>query len=237
MLTPDPTSALYWLPKIVDVCPTPETRVVEYDHQQAVAALGGDKSYDDWPNIVNSVWNAAMDIGLPTFVRTDLASAKHNGPSAYRIERQSDVGNALSETVEDNEMKLWLTGPMPRAFLVRRWLRLDAPFTAFGGHPIAREWRYFVSDGAVTCSHFYWPEDAIHSPSRPEWRSVLANMAEREPPPKLSAMARRAAKVCPDLTEWSVDFACDQAGRWWLIDMANGEQSWHPTHEEAHAHS
>jgi hypothetical protein len=27
---------------------------------------------------------------------------------------------------------------------------------------------------------------------------------------------------------WSVDFACDTAGKWHMIDMARGEISWHP---------
>ena len=27
---------------------------------------------------------------------------------------------------------------------------------------------------------------------------------------------------------WSIDFAKDSEGRWWLIDMALAEQSWHP---------
>lgn len=30
---------------------------------------------------------------------------------------------------------------------------------------------------------------------------------------------------------WSVDFAKGQDGTWYFIDMAEGDQSWHPRHE------
>jgi len=38
-------------------------------------------------------------------------------------------------------------------------------------------------------------------------------------------MAIEAAKVCDG--RWSVDFARDRSGKWWLIDMALMAASWH----------
>jgi len=66
-------------------------------------------------------------------------------------------------TIEDNEMKFWMSEEYPpAAFMVREFLDLDASFKAFGGLPIAREWRIFASPEKVICYHPYWPaEDAL----------------------------------------------------------------------------
>ena len=42
----------------------------------------------------------------------------------------------------------------------------------------------------------------------------------------LKSMAEKVAKVLKG--NWSVDFACDVSGAWWLIDMATALHSWHP---------
>jgi D-alanine-D-alanine ligase-like ATP-grasp enzyme len=46
----------------------------------------------------------------------------------------------------------------------------------------------------------------------------------------LSAMALKAVQAIGEHC-WSVDFAQDEAGKWWLIDMARAESSWHPKHK------
>jgi hypothetical protein len=42
---------------------------------------------------------------------------------------------------------------------------------------------------------------------------------------ELKEMAIKAATVCGG--DCSVDFAMDNSGKWWLIDMAQAECSWH----------
>jgi len=42
-------------------------------------------------------------------------------------------------------------------------------------------------------------------------------------------MALRAVRAVGK-GSWSVDFALDANGKWWLIDMALAADSWHPTH-------
>lgn len=241
-------SALFWLPRIEEgLLPTPETVVVPYRHDQLMGYFDGEDRYPE--NVkegkaeldatVAGVLKATKVVGIGAFVRTDLASAKHNGPESYRIQTPSDGVRVILDTFEDNELKFGIGGPTPAAFLVRQWLKIHHDFTAFGGHPIGREWRYFASASGVECRHFYWPEEAIRNPRRrdgappglADWRVSLRRMTATEPPEELGRWALAAAGLMGDVEEsWSVDFAQTTDGKWWLIDMAPGYSSWHPEH-------
>lgn len=170
---------------------------------------------------------AAREIGFPVFIRTDLASAKHSGPKAYKIETDGE-SQPIGETLEDNEIKFWMEREGPSAFLVRKFLSLRSEFTAFHGLPIAREFRFFADENGVKCYHPYWPEETIedYRPSREDWRECLRDLQRIPKAPELWYMAVEAAKACGD-GEWSVDFCQDVDGKWWLLDMATAEDSFH----------
>jgi hypothetical protein len=105
---------------------------------------------------------------------------------------------------------------------------LNSGFKAFEGMPVSKERRYFVRDGKVVCKHPYWPEDAIYGHKLPpDWKLLLAamNLETGEEREQLNAYAVKFASVNPGF--WSVDFAQDARGNWWLIDAARGEVSWH----------
>src|SRR3972149_6483950 len=103
----------------------------------------------------------------------------------------------------------------PQAFMIREFINLDAPFIAFGGHPIAREWRYFTYNNEDLCKHFYWPESAIkfyteeyHSGREPDnWKQLLTDL--NTPIPNLDQEAISTALSCDDHNFWSIDFAQD----------------------------
>lgn len=221
-------SALFWLPKIENRdIPMPATRIVEFDFGEFLGVLDGEY-VPELERVAKLVRAALMEVGMPAFIRTDLASAKHDGPSHYKIETPYDVERVLVATFEDNVLKFDF-GPQPEAFLVREWLDIHHDFTAFRGHPIGREWRFFARAKDIDCQHFYWPEDAIaYGQSDPAWREQLAAMAARLPPMKLEKWAKEAAYLVNAGT-WSIDFAHTTAG-WHLIDMAPGGESWHPEH-------
>lgn len=231
----DPASALVWLKKLTQepvIWNVPRTGIVEFDWMKALPMLDG-RLVRGFPWA--TLERALQAIGTPAFLRTDLASAKHDGPPAYRVETPADLRRCVMRTMEDNAMK----DLIPAAFLIRQWLDLEAPFAAFGGHPIAREWRFYANKGGVVCRHFYWPEEAIEfrpgqgGPAPPDdWKAQLAEIAKDPVRSELdlltawaSAAARRCLKCAP---AWSVDFAHDRRARWWLIDMAPAARSWHP---------
>ena len=225
----DTNSALYWLPRIEHLA-IPKTRFVAYDHARWLeAAESDDESYRAVIKATLAEIKAvAEEIGYPVFLRTDQASAKHNGPEGYLLRSEDDILRVVWNTVEDNEMKLWMSPEQPQAFMLREFIDLNAPFTAFGGHPIAREWRYFVKGCSVLCRHFLWPQGAILflSDAPINWKQNLRRL--RMSMPRLAPDAISAALSCSDHDFWSVDFAQDRAGKYWLIDMAKGENSWHP---------
>lgn len=222
-------SALIWLPKIEEAkLPSPKTAVVNYEHHSIVEIFDNlpCKAFND---LIVEVRKNCDDIGYPCFIRTDLSSAKHDGPSAYKVNKPDEVGSVLFATLEDNEIKFWLEKDQPQAILIREWLSLESTFEAFNGHPISREWRFFANADSVVCFHPYWPEDSIkfyRSGEPDNWVNQLADL-HKEPDEiqELKDMAIIAAKGYG--YNASVDFAKDINGKWWLTDMAVAEDSYH----------
>jgi len=222
-------SAMIWYPRIKELgILTPETIFIKYDHRRLVSGMEYGVDISESLNLtVEGIKTAAEKIGYPIFLRTDLGSAKHSGPSAYFIDSMDDkkIRKVLFGLVEDQEMKFWLEKEGPLYLMIRKFIESDYSFTAFGGLPIAREWRFFADTNDVHCYHPYWPEDAIKD-CVDGWQNLLK---EHHVEPKningLKEIAVKAAKVCGG--EWSVDFAMDKYGQWWLIDMATKQDSWH----------
>lgn len=220
-------SALIWLPAITAAgLPVPKTIIVPYDHYKCMPIFDGHAA-PEFNRLSGAVMAAAGEIRFPVFIRTDLTSAKHSGPNAYRID-QDGHNSPIFETLEDTEMKMWLEPQRPQAFLVREFLTLNAPFTAFRGLPIAREFRFFADEDGVKCWHPYWPADTIdgHRPSREDWADKLAEISAVPKHPELWQMAVESARACGGGT-WSVDFCQDVDGKWWLPDMAVAADSFH----------
>jgi len=157
----NPNSALLWLPKIHEAgLPVPRTIVEPYSHHDCLSIFDGERS-PEFERLIGVVQAACEQIGYPCFLRSDLGSAKHDGPRAYRIDEAKRAGSVLYATIEDQEMQFWLEKEGPAAMLVREFLDLDAPFVAFGGIPIAREWRFFANRDQMFCAHPYWPASAL----------------------------------------------------------------------------
>jgi hypothetical protein len=222
-------SSLNWLPKIEAAgLPTPRTITIPYSHTAVMPIFDGEESAE-MDRLVIAVKEAASAIGLPVFIRTDLGSAKHSGPTAYCIDSLERAAHPICRTIEDNEMKFWLEREGPKAILVRQFLTLEAPFTAFHGLPISREWRLFSDGERIICRHPYWPAEALaeHHGLPVGWRAMLKRL-HRLPleMPEVERLAVLAAKV-QDGGSWSVDLAKDTAGKWWLTDMATMADSYH----------
>jgi hypothetical protein len=91
---------------------------------------------------------------------------------------------------------------------------------------------FFVSQESVLCSHFYWPEEAFARELvlPQDWRSQLANLSLEPVAPEmkmLESLSLTAARAIGH-DSWSVDWAQDIHGKWWLLDMAMAVDSWHP---------
>ncbi len=233
-LGPDPNSALIWFPPIERAgLPVPKTEFVEYNPNSLFPLLDG-QPMGDFP--MKELEQACERVGYPCFLRTDLASSKHDGPRSFKVSGPAELPQAVYLTFESNCLKD--LAPFTRAFMVREWITIPAAFTAFGGLAIGTEWRFFADQESARCHHFYWPEEAFeYSFDRPgagpaDWQERLKRLAaepDQEILGRLEAMAFDAARAV-GAGAWSIDFALDARGKYWLIDMARAEASWHPDH-------
>jgi hypothetical protein len=221
------SSMLYWFPLIRDLpIPQPRTEFV--------------LSNDDWWKYLDSEKLPEQDIktlkeainrmGYPVFIRTDLASGKHQYLNSSYIDSEDKITQNLFGLIEQNALRdLWFD-----TIVVREFIYLDWKFKAFGGLPIAAERRYFIKDGKVMCGHSYWPEDAIRfygnedawkDAAWKEWLQALNTESEAE----INILTKYAKMIASVLDgAWSVDFARGMNGEWYFIDAAVAEQSWHP---------
>ncbi len=221
------SSMLWWYPLIKDLpIPQPQTEIV-------LRKANWWKYLDGkvFPkNDIAKLKKVIERIGMPCFMRTDLASGKHNYLDTCYVGTTADVDKHLFRLIEANALcDLWFN-----AIIIREFIYLGCKFRAFDGLPIASERRYFIKDGEVICHHPYWIEDAIRFYKRTKdyekqpWQKWLKEM-NKESETEVIILKGYAEKVAVVLNgAWSIDFAKDSEGRWWLIDVALAEQSWHP---------
>ena len=222
-------SALFWFPRIQKAgLPVPKTMFIPYNYRAILPIFDG-LDCEEYNKLYYGVENAAKQLGMPCFLRSDVTSAKHQGPTAYKIEGIENLNEQLYRTLEETELKTFMHYQKPKALMVREWLNLKHTFTAFHGLAISREWRVFADPFRVICAHPYWPEEAIQGHTDdPDWQKKLADL-QMISPPQLISMGEHAIRAAFAVGggEWSVDFAEDVNGKWWLTDMALADSSYH----------
>ncbi len=222
------TSMLYWYPKVRDLgIPIPKTEIVEVPHGNLVALLDGINLPKEY---IREIIKVAGKIGYPLFMRTDMGSAKHSWGKTCYVSESCDLARHIWCLI-DTTLAMGMFGELdPNALVFREYLYLEDAFNAFDGLPIAKERRYFIKGGRVLCHHAYWIEEAIERDWRGkprDWRELLEAL-NREGEEEINLLTHYAKQVAKALDGyWSVDFAKVLGGTWYLIDMAEGEKSWH----------
>jgi hypothetical protein len=228
----DKSSMLYWYPKIKDLpIPQPRTEILEFtdDEVRKVQSSMFDDNF--FPHVISDrvADVISKNFSLPVFIRTDQASGKHEWKRTCFYDGSLDLAVNLMGVIEFN-MVADILGLDWHAIVVREYIPMRNLFTAFyGGMPVNPEIRFFIRDGKILCWHWYWVEDSIQNASDEFWREKLdaekksTGVSELE---LLSNYAMKVAGVFPD-DYWSVDFCKAKDGRWFLIDMAEGQRSWH----------
>ncbi len=230
MITQD--SAKFWFPKLTAPGPhswlrseIPNTVFVDYNEDALAESLQG-KPTTEYERLYYAVEAALrFEVGSPAFIRTDLTSAKHAGKHAYRVDSLEDLNVALLKTLTAAHLKSYHSKVKSSAIMVRTFLKVKHDRTAFGGLPIANEWRVFADQNGVQCTHHYWPDQALWGhmddgkPEPPNW-------VESWIPTEVMQIANAAAKA-QGSGKWSVDLVEDVNGKWWLLDMATAGNSYH----------
>jgi hypothetical protein len=243
----DKNSLLFWYPRIKELgIPTPKTRWVEFPPTIGRALIDRtEEAFNGFQPFFEAIQQMITDeFGYPVFIRTDVASGKHDWKNSCFIQKKADLMDHIVSVLEFNEMAGML-GLNYQAIVIRDFLELDWRFKAFHGEmPVARERRYFIRDGDVVCHHPYWIHEAIREAHQYDGiRSFFGYMPHKLPNTweiMLSELNHESAEEIDVLTEysrrvaavvdgyWSVDYAYTRGGVWYLIDMALGEASWHP---------
>lgn len=223
------SSMFYWFPKIATLgngIRVPKTVMIQTDFSAMLAMIMEGRP-EDLPTVertVEDVRVAANLLGWPVFLRTDQLSDKHSWRRTCYCPDLETLSHHMGNLTESSYMLLDMQ-TQSTGFAVREFLRLKSSFTAFEGMPVAREFRFFVEGDKVIHWQPYWPPDSIREPSATDWRELLAEMNEITAPEfaVLEAQSVTVGRAIPG--QWSVDFAQDVDGKWWLIDMARGEVS------------
>lgn len=232
----DKNSMLYWYPKLLEVggLPMPRTEIVrlDIDGPEPCPACEGSLPASDvhW----DSILKAARKIGYPLFMRTGHMSGKHSWKDACHVPDEASLKDHISRLFTLSSM-CGLMGLPVDCLVFRELMPMDGRFTAFyGDMPVNTEYRYFVRDGHVLCRHWYWVKDAIARGTPDKklpvgWNIMLDEMRDKTTEQDFDIIDRYAMKASARFKGcWSIDFCRALDGRWILIDMAQGKDSWHP---------
>lgn len=87
---------------------------------------------------------------------------------------------------------------------------------------------YFANGVKVcNCHHPYWPKEAIRTPNKENWEEIL-NKQNKESKQEIELLSNYCLMVSEVLDGyWSIDFAYGQDKKWYLIDCAEGDHSFH----------
>jgi hypothetical protein len=222
----DKNSMNFWYPLIKDL-PIPQPKTVFYHIPKGLLY----DCYRKGATALNMchVMRDAVKIGFPLFLRTDQASNKHFWNKAAFVRSEKDLFGCIDSTIEFN-VCAGVIGLGFTSLVFREYIPMDCGYTAFYGMmPVNPERRYLIKDGKVVAHFPYWIKDAIERPSNPNWEKISDQM-NIETPHEIRLLTGYASLVAGVLEGyWSVDFCKAKDGRWILIDLALGEQSYKPT--------
>lgn len=229
----------YWLPKLVGLkIPVPRTIAIDMNKIDKNFVGGMRKIF--WMKEPNDKQKVAFskfrhmlermghDIGYPLFLRTGHSSHKHHWSETCFVKSQDQLLKHAQNLAEYSIMVDFKGGLPINIWVVRKLLETSPAFTAFDGMPITKEMRYFIKDGKIICRHPYWPEKAISGHTKDKnWKSKLKKMNKltKNDSQTLEKLTQRVANKFKGY--WSVDWLKDKHNKWYAIDMATGEDSYH----------
>lgn len=220
---------MYWFPKLKNLdIPQPRTRVVLITKEELKHVYN-----ETMPrSLTQKVQNVIGDsFKLPIFLRTDQSSAKHYWVDSCYYDGSKKLWTHLIELASFN-LCAGLFGLPFKYFVIREYIPMDSLFVAFHGNmPVSAEERYFVKDGKVLCRHHYWFKECIEPGLKKalpaDWESLLekTNVRTDDEIALLDFCAEKVAAIFNGF--WSIDFCRAKTGKWYLIDMALGAESYH----------
>ena len=231
----DHNSLLYWYPIVKDYFETPET-IVYKPKKDMMHWLGNGIS----PYQIKKIKALLKDDGI-YFLRTDMASNKHNWKEACIVGRKYNIGPKIMDTLDFN----YRFDLEPTALIFREMLEANIAFRAFNDFPVAYEIRAFVSGGKLDCMHNYWAKEVFVKDKwaqrtiPKDWESKWDALYRRNIA-NVQALYEMLIDRLPNIRlqgSWSMDFMYANRAdeplkkQWFLIDMADARMSYHFDHK------
>lgn len=218
----DRNSMSYWFPLVEKLVPCPKTRIFPLFQKRDVFNLLDDEALiTKYANALRNL--IEKDFEYPVFFRTSNSAEKHAWNRTCFVKSPHDVANHVAYIVDSALSKDIFFD----AFVIREFLQLESAFTCFNGMPVAKEFRYFSSDGMYICHHPYWGLSAILNPSTSTWREATIALRSIDPS-ELQMLTDHANRVTSVIKGyWSLDFCKTKGGAWFLTDMALANDSYH----------
>jgi hypothetical protein len=167
-------------------------------------------------------------IGYPLFLRTGHTSYKHEWLDTCYVQNEEVLPQHIQNIAEHGFMANMQGGWPANIWVLRRLIETEPIFKAFNGFPVTKEFRVFIRDGKLECIHPYWPEESIKSHTDdPDWRMKLKTMNKlsNHDTDEIVKMSNAIAQKFEGW--WSLDWLKGKDGKWYAIDMAIGEDSYH----------
>lgn len=239
------TSMTYWFPLIKNLgIPIPKTVIINLRKTALTEEDIHDVIEEHVEEIKKAIWEVKRNNQV--FIRTDLMSAKHSFEKSCYLKlpkTEFELWKHLYEIIVAG-LIADIVGYISRAIVVREYIEPKWAFKAFCGLPIGMERRYFIKDGKFLCNHPYWEEGAIEFYGKTmiedgklksikeepeEWKEKLRELNEQDKE-EISLLSSYVEMIInAGFTQfWSIDFMKGKDGKWYLIDMAEGNESWHP---------
>jgi hypothetical protein len=210
----------YWYPKIPELIPKPITKVIMINPNWSEDGSHMEISEEEFQEVEKS----SKEFSFPLFMRGSETSGKHDWMKTCFVEKFEDIRYHITALIKDAMLK----DIGCNSIVLREFIEMDTGFYAFRNMPVNPERRYFIKNGKVLCHHPYWIKDAINHPSNKNWEKILEEMNE-ETTGEIEILTSYAERISKEFEGyWSIDFCRTKKGKWLCIDMALGEDSWHP---------
>lgn len=224
----------YWGPKTQELA-SPATDYRSRDLTPKMLSEKGEEFRDVVAEVQQMAKNFGKEFGWPLFFRTGQTSGKHNWNRTCKLEAAEDVESHMRNLAQHSHIVSMVGLPL-NVWAVREWLDIEHKFTAFGGMPIGREFRYFVQEGKIIHEQPYWPPESIEGHTEADrWEEKLRKMNGRSGTSFARSLAQQVAERIEERFDhpdscWSVDVCKTETRGWMMTDMAPAERSyfWDP---------
>lgn len=225
----------YWYPKIGGLVRTPKSMYWSI-------------SYNSWCNMLDAcegrckVNSEILDVAEciyqwtkenctnKAFLKDFVFSSKHNWKNACFLDCEDlTVDKVLHHMMMIVNDAVCVGCEPGLGFVIREFIDTSyAPFTAFDGMPVVKEFRMWAKGGELVGYQPYWYEGAIdgHADTENDWKPVLEHLNTLTITQFLH-LKRETERISAALDGfWAIDFMMCSNNKWWCIDLQEGRTSY-----------